>query len=94
MPRVDMAAAALDAPPEEIIRLCVEGGYSRIPVYEGTIDNVVGVLYAKDLLARLAAGKPHRARGAQTGRAFCLPQQAHQRAAGGVPPGKTAHGPL
>ena len=51
-------AAALDAPPEEIIRLCVEGGYSRIPVYEGTIDNVVGVLYAKDLLARLAAGKP------------------------------------
>lgn len=58
VPRVDMAAAALDAPPEEIIRLCVEGGYSRIPVYEGTIDNVVGVLYAKDLLARLAAGKP------------------------------------
>ena len=57
VPRVDMAAAALDAPPEEIIRLCVEGGYSRIPVYEGTIDNVVGVLYAKDLLARLAAGK-------------------------------------
>ena len=53
-----LAAAALDAPPEEIIRLCVEGGYSRIPVYEGTIDNVVGVLYAKDLLARLAAGKP------------------------------------
>ena len=48
VPRVDMAAAALDAPPEEIIRLCVEGGYSRIPVYEGTIDNVVGVLYAKE----------------------------------------------
>lgn len=47
VPRVDMAAAALDAPPEEIIRLCVEGGYSRIPVYEGTIDNVVGVLYAR-----------------------------------------------
>ena len=58
VPRVDMAASALDAPPEEIIRLCVEGGYSRIPVYEGTIDNVVGVLYAKDLLARLAVGKP------------------------------------
>ena len=34
VPRVDMAAAALDAPPEEIIRLCVEGGYSRIPVYD------------------------------------------------------------
>jgi len=39
-------------------RVDMEGGYSRIPVYEGTIDNVVGVLYAKDLLARLAAGKP------------------------------------
>ena len=43
---------------DEIVNTVLDNSFTRIPVYEGTIDNVVGVLYAKDLLARLAAGKP------------------------------------
>lgn len=56
-PRVDMAAISVDAPSEELLELCVEGGYSRIPVYEGSIDHIVGVIHVKDVLAALAAGR-------------------------------------
>ena len=56
VPRVDMAAVAADAPGAEAVRLCLERGVSRLPVYEGTIDNIVGVLHVKDLLAAVAGG--------------------------------------
>ena len=41
---------------QEVINVIMERGYSRIPLYEETIDNVVGVLYAKDLLRYLRRG--------------------------------------
>jgi putative hemolysin len=50
VPRVDVVGMEADRPVEEAISLIVEHGHSRIPVYEDTIDNVVGVLYAKDVL--------------------------------------------
>lgn len=56
VPRVDMAAVPITATPEEVIRLCVDGGYSRVPVYEGNTDNIIGAVYAKDLLKCLAKG--------------------------------------
>lgn len=49
-PRVDVEAVETTDTPEEAIRVCVERGYSRLPVYEEDIDHVVGVLYIKDLL--------------------------------------------
>jgi len=49
-PRNDMVMAAASAPVPEIIRLVIDRGFSRIPVYTGTPDQVVGVLHAKDLL--------------------------------------------
>lgn len=48
--RMDMTAVPLDAPLEEIIRIAIETGYSRIPVYEKDIDSIEGILYVKDLL--------------------------------------------
>ena len=57
VPRVDMVAADLHTPTDELLTLCIENGMSRIPVYDGTIDNVVGVLHAKDMLACLAKGQ-------------------------------------
>lgn len=48
--RMDMTAVPLDAPLEEIIRVAIETGYSRIPVYEKDIDSIEGILYVKDLL--------------------------------------------
>jgi CBS domain containing-hemolysin-like protein len=50
-PRVDIQALDSSAPFEEVCKAVVEGGHSRIPVYEGDIDSIVGVLHVKDLLA-------------------------------------------
>lgn len=55
-PRVDMVAAATDSTVEEIVALMTEHGYSRIPIYEETIDGIVGVVHARDLLREGAAG--------------------------------------
>jgi putative hemolysin len=51
--RVDIAALSVDAALGEIVQTIVSQGHSRIPVYEGSIDNIVGMLYAKDLLPYL-----------------------------------------
>lgn len=50
VPRTDMAAIQVDATADELLETIIDCGHSRIPVYEGTIDNIIGVLYAKDLL--------------------------------------------
>jgi CBS domain containing-hemolysin-like protein len=50
VPRVDVVAVEDDKTIAEVIEIIVEHGHSRIPVYEETMDNVVGVVYAKDLL--------------------------------------------
>ena len=51
--RVDMVALEADATLDEIVETIVSEGHSRIPVYEDNIDNVIGMLYAKDLLPYL-----------------------------------------
>lgn len=57
VPRVDVVAVELDDDPHQALEACLQHGFSRIPVYKDSIDNVVGVLYAKDLLACLAKGE-------------------------------------
>jgi putative hemolysin len=51
--RVDIVALAVDAPLGLIVETIVREGHSRIPVHDGGIDNIVGLLYAKDLLPYL-----------------------------------------
>ena len=60
IPRIDVVAADADAPTETVVDLVVQHGFSRIPIYEETIDNIVGVVYAKDLLraSRSGVGAP------------------------------------
>jgi CBS domain containing-hemolysin-like protein len=53
VPRVAIAALAQDATFEEAIDIVVDVGHSRIPVYRDSIDEIVGILYAKDLLPYL-----------------------------------------
>jgi putative hemolysin len=53
-PRIDMIAVPVEIELPELIRVVVEEGHSRLPVYAGTIDTVVGVLLAKDLIPLLA----------------------------------------
>jgi CBS domain containing-hemolysin-like protein len=55
-PRIDIAAIPQDASIDDAMRLINQTGFSRIPVYEDSIDHIVGVVYAKDLLAHLHSG--------------------------------------
>ncbi|HEU5099394.1 MAG TPA: hemolysin family protein [Roseiflexaceae bacterium] len=48
--RTQIVAVAVDLPLAEVLRVVIDSGYSRIPVYRDTIDQVVGILYVKDLL--------------------------------------------
>ncbi len=50
IPRTEMVAVSTDATTEEIIEQAIESRHTRIPVYKGTIDNIVGILNVKDLL--------------------------------------------
>lgn len=52
-PRVDVSVLSNQESIESVIEKLVEWGYSRIPVYEGNIDHIVGVLYIKDLLTMI-----------------------------------------
>jgi putative hemolysin len=49
--RDKIVAIRRDAPPEEVQRLLLEEGHSRMPVYEGDIDRIVGYIVARDVLA-------------------------------------------
>ncbi len=53
VPRIDMKCIEAGESIETARKLILETGHSRIPVYEGSIDNIIGILYAKDLLKYL-----------------------------------------
>lgn len=56
IPRIDIVALETDTTVEQAVDLALQGGLSRIPVYEGTIENITGVLYTKDMLKQLREG--------------------------------------
>jgi magnesium and cobalt exporter, CNNM family len=56
IPRIDMITLESDATVDEAVDLALQGGFSRIPVYEETIDNIIGVLFTKDMLKQLREG--------------------------------------
>ncbi len=58
VPRPKVFALDADTPPGEVGSLIVESGFSRIPAYEGSLDNVIGVVYVKDALRLLEKRQP------------------------------------
>ena len=50
IPRQNISSIDIEQPIEEIINIIMEGGYSRLPVYENSIDNIVGIFYAKEII--------------------------------------------
>jgi CBS domain containing-hemolysin-like protein len=56
-PRVDVTFINVDDSQEKIKNIIIENRYSRIPIYEETVDNIVGVLHTRDYLESLANGK-------------------------------------
>jgi putative hemolysin len=58
VPRVRIQALDVTTPTDEVVRRLTEIGYSRVPVYEGDLDHIVGVLYLKDVLRAIGEGRP------------------------------------
>ena len=58
VPRPKVFALDADTPPGEVGSLIVESGFSRIPAYEGSLDNMLGVVYIKDALRLLEKRQP------------------------------------
>jgi putative hemolysin len=51
VPRPRMVAAAVDKPVSEVLKLAADSAYTRIPIYEGDIDHIVGFVHLRDLFA-------------------------------------------
>jgi len=58
VPRTDATFLSITSSTEEILENITQSGYSRFPVYEDTIDNIIGILHVKDVLKALVCGKP------------------------------------
>ena len=58
IPRSSVVLLPIGTAPREVARLLVGSGHSRIPLYKDDRDDIVGILYAKDLLAELVGGTP------------------------------------
>jgi putative hemolysin len=53
VPRPDIIGLDISMPRDVLVRKVIEEGYSRLPVYKETVDNIIGVIYSKDLLSLL-----------------------------------------
>ena len=56
VPRIGIRAVEVSDPVDEVLEMIVKAGHSRVPVYQENLDNIVGILYAKDLLPYLMPG--------------------------------------
>lgn len=53
VPRTDVFAVEITTPRDKLIQSLIDQGYTRVPVYKDTIDNILGIIYTKDLLGVL-----------------------------------------
>lgn len=57
VPRIDMTVVEVSSTLPEVVELMLEAGHSRAPVYEGSVDHIVGIVHVKDLLRPLVEGR-------------------------------------
>jgi CBS domain containing-hemolysin-like protein len=74
VPRIDILAFESSTPLDEAADGLLKAGHSRAPVFARTIDNVIGLLYAKDLLAALREGASGKAVGELAREPFFVPE--------------------
>jgi putative hemolysin len=74
VPRIDMVTLESDSTVNEAVDIALEGGFSRIPVFEESIDNIVGVLYTKDMLKHLREGHENMPIRALVRQAYFVPE--------------------
>lgn len=56
-PRLDMTAISTEDGIEEAIQNCIQSGHARMPVYDGSLDNIIGVVHIRDLVRDLNYGE-------------------------------------
>ena len=83
--RVDMVAIDIDDDWDDIVRIIDDSSYSRLPVYSGSVDNIIGFLYLNRFFKAMMDGRPEDLR-AQLIPVLCLQDHAPARRAGKAPP--------
>ena len=81
-PRPDIVWLDIESPIEEIRQRIINSPYSRMPVCQGTLDNILGVVKARDLLARILSGEPLDLRATSAPAALCARDQNRLAVAG------------
>jgi putative hemolysin len=77
VPRVDVMAVEATDSIADVIKVIIEYGYSRIPIFEDNVDNIVGVVYAKDLLRHGVVGDDQRPLKAIAREPYYTPEAKH-----------------
>jgi putative hemolysin len=79
-PRTDIVAVEVNSDLSAILETIIAAGHSRVPVYEENIDNIVGLIYAKDLLTEVGAEPTHFKLRSKMRDAYFVPETKHLRA--------------
>ncbi|WP_322796932.1 hemolysin family protein [Tepidiforma sp.] len=74
VPRIDVAAAEISSTVGDVAAIVTERGFSRVPIYRESIDDIVGIVYAKDLLRAMAAGGKDRPISELVREAYFIPE--------------------
>lgn len=61
-PRIEMVGVSADSSLDELVAAAVESGHSRLPLYDGSVDHIVGIVYLRDVLRAQRAGESATAR--------------------------------
>ncbi|MFQ5342426.1 MAG: hemolysin family protein [Anaerolineae bacterium] len=77
VPRISVVAVEVDTPVLEALDVIIDAGHSRIPVYRESIDNIVGILYAKDLLNYFRDGQTDVPLRDMVRDAYFIPESKH-----------------
>jgi putative hemolysin len=56
VPRPEIQAVNIEQPPSRVIEQIIEKGYSRVPVYKGSMDNIIGIIFSRDLALAMRDG--------------------------------------
>jgi CBS domain containing-hemolysin-like protein len=74
IPRLDIAAVEVDAGIVQVAELMIEGGHSRLPVYEESIDHILGIVHSREVLATLVQGDQQKTLRELVRPAFMIPE--------------------
>lgn len=61
-PRIEMVGARVEIPLDELVGVHVDSGHSRLPLYDGSVDHIAGIVYLRDVLRAVRAGEATTAR--------------------------------